>query len=266
MSTIKNVSGVTGNSIAITPLAAILLSTSLSSDVVAQAFADVPGVTPMLETIVVTASGSANTLGDTAASIGVISDAEIEAVNPTHAAELMNRIPGVNIVQLGSSGSGVMAAIRQPMSTSPVYLYLENGVPTRAAGFFNHNALYEVNLSGANGVEIIKGPGSALYGSDAIGAVVNTLSGRPPKADKLSVNVEGAKTATSVCKLRALNSPLIMVLRVVSLLLTTMAGANKPLVKAPLLPVRGILISAITGALTRYLPVLFLISSRVVAA
>ncbi len=147
----------------------------------------------LLETIVVTASGSSNTLADTAASIGVISEQEIEAVNPDHAAEIMNRIPGVNIVQLDSGGAGVMAAIRQPVSTSPVYLYLENGVPTRAAGFFNHNALYEVNTSAANGIEVIKGPGSALYGSDAIGAVVNILSGRPPIEDKLSVNVEGGE-------------------------------------------------------------------------
>ncbi len=190
----KKLSWACGNNIAISPLAALVLSASLSPGVSAQALVDVPdAAAPILETIVVTASGSANTLADTAASIGVISDADIEAVNPTHAAELMNRIPGVNIVQLGSSGSGVMAAIRQPMSTSPVYLYLENGVPTRAAGFFNHNALYEVNLSGASGVEIIKGPGSALYGSDAIGAVVNTLSGRPPKEDQLSLNVEGGE-------------------------------------------------------------------------
>ena len=168
--------------------ASVLLGCSLS----AFTFAEQPPLeNQLLETIVVTASGSGNTLADTAASIGVISEQEIEELNASYSAELMNRIPGVNIVQLGSSGEGVMAAIRQPVSTSPVYLYLENGVPTRAAGFFNHNALYEVNVSGASGVEIIKGPGSALYGSDAIGAVVNILSGRPPQEDKFSVNVEG---------------------------------------------------------------------------
>ncbi|PCJ35331.1 MAG: TonB-dependent receptor [Cellvibrionales bacterium] len=171
-------------------MAAILLGSTLSAFI----FAEPPLVEPtLLETIVVTASGSANTLADTAASMGVITEQEITELSPAHAGELMNRIPGVNIVQVGSSGEGVMAAIRQPVSTSPVYLYLENGVPTRAAGFFNHNALYEVNTSAAYGVEIIKGPGSALYGSDAIGAVVNVLSGRPPKKDKLSVGVEGGE-------------------------------------------------------------------------
>lgn len=137
MPTIKTAVGACGKSTAVTLLAAILLICSLSPYVAAQALADLsPVAALMLETIVVTASGSSNTLADTAASVGVISEVEIEDVNPRHAGELMNRIPGVNIVQLGSGGSGVMAAIRQPVSTSPVYLYLENGVPTRAAGLF----------------------------------------------------------------------------------------------------------------------------------
>ena len=112
MSTIKTVGGACGKSTAVIPLAAILLSCSLLPFVAVQALADLPPVAaPMLETIIVTASGSANTLADTAASIGVISGVEIEEVNPTHAAELMNRIPGVNIVQLGSGGRGVKTAI-----------------------------------------------------------------------------------------------------------------------------------------------------------
>ena len=46
-------------------------------------------------------------MADTAASIGVISEQEIEELNASYSAELMNRIPGVNIVQLGSSGEGI---------------------------------------------------------------------------------------------------------------------------------------------------------------
>lgn len=143
-----------------------------------------------LETVLVTATRDTQSLSDIAASVGVLDQDTLEKLNPTHAAELMNRIPGVNIVQLGSSGEGVAAAIRQPVSYGPVYLYLENGVPTRSAGFFNHNALYEVNSALGNGVEIIKGPGSALYGSDAIGAVVNSLSGQPPEEDRASLSME----------------------------------------------------------------------------
>ena len=70
-------------------------------------------------------------------------------------------------------------AIRQGFTTSPVYLFLEDGIPIRATGNFNHNALYEVNIPSAASVEVIRGPGSALYGSDAIGGVVNVLTRTP---------------------------------------------------------------------------------------
>lgn len=143
-----------------------------------------------LETVVVTATRDDSSLADTAASVGVLDEDTVRALNPAHSSELLNRISGVNIVQLGSSGEGVAAGIRQPVSTSPVYLYLENGVPTRSAGFFNHNALYEINTSVASGAEIIKGPGSALYGSDAIGAVINILTGRPPAEDRTALTLE----------------------------------------------------------------------------
>src|SRR5690606_27503316 len=67
---------------------------------------------------------------------------------------------------------------------------LENGVPTRSPAFFNHNALYEVNVAQANGVEVTKGPGSALYGSDAMGGVINVLTNKPITEDRLGLTLE----------------------------------------------------------------------------
>jgi outer membrane receptor protein involved in Fe transport len=72
-----------------------------------------------------------------------------------------------------------------------VYLYLEDGIPTRSTGFFNHNALYEVNLPQAGGIEVLKGPGTALYGSDAIGGVVNALTRPAPVTPGAEATVEG---------------------------------------------------------------------------
>lgn len=136
--------------------------------------AEAPAVLPEL---VVTATRERERLAETAASIGAVSEDAIRLVRPTHPSEIMNRMPGVWINVTG--GEGHMAAIRQPLTTDPVYLYLEDGVPTRSTGFFNHNALYEVNLPQAGGIEVMKGPATALYGSDAIGGVIN-LETRPP--------------------------------------------------------------------------------------
>lgn len=145
----------------------------------------------LLETVTVTATRDEARLADTAASVGVLNEAVVAEVNATHAADLLNRIPGVNIAQLGSSSQGTTAAIRQPVSYGPVYLYLENGVPTRSPAFFNHNALYAMNVAQASGMEVTKGPGSALYGSDAIGGVVNLISAAPQEEDALGITLEG---------------------------------------------------------------------------
>ncbi|MGC3947858.1 MAG: hypothetical protein QM762_25680 [Chryseolinea sp.] len=47
-------------------------------------------------------------------------------------------------------------AIRQPMGTSAYYLYLEDGVPIRPMGIFNHNALIEMNVFGISNIEVVK--------------------------------------------------------------------------------------------------------------
>ena len=75
-------------------------------------------------------------------------------------------MPGVHVNVTG--GEGHMTAIRQPITTSAVYIYLEDGIPTRSTGFYNHNVLYEINVPQLAGIEVSKGPGSALYGSDAM--------------------------------------------------------------------------------------------------
>jgi outer membrane receptor protein involved in Fe transport len=67
-------------------------------------------------------------------------------------------------------------SIRQPIGTNAVYQYLEDGIPIRPLGVFNHNSLNEMNMTGASGVEVVKGAASSLYGSNAVGGAVNFLT------------------------------------------------------------------------------------------
>ncbi|HEX8411680.1 MAG TPA: TonB-dependent receptor [Thermoanaerobaculia bacterium] len=126
------------------------------------------------DSVTVTESRGARLKSETPASVGSVTAETIAEARPSHPGEVMGNVAGVWVNVTG--GEGHQTAIRQPLNTNPVYLYLEDGIPTRSTGFFNHNALYEVNLPGAEGVEVTKGPGSALYGSDAIGGVVNVLT------------------------------------------------------------------------------------------
>lgn len=144
--------------------------------------------TNLLDEVTVTATREAQSLKESSLSVGVISAETIQQVKPGHPSEIMGRVPGVHVNVTG--GEGHMSAIRQPISTSPLYLYLEDGIPTRSTGFFNHNALYEINLPQASRIEVSKGPGSALYGSDAIGAVVNAQTNPAPLQAEATLGLE----------------------------------------------------------------------------
>ena len=108
-----------------------------------------------LDEVVVTASREQEAKKNVAATIGVVNKNVIKDVKPTHPSEIVRRVPGVHINT--TSGEGHLTAIRHPLTTSAVYLFLEDGIPTRSTGFFNHNALYEVNVPQAGGIEILKG-------------------------------------------------------------------------------------------------------------
>ncbi len=61
--------------------------------------------------------------------------------------DIINRIPGVFWIDLGNEQHSM--SIRQPISTNAVYQYLEDGIPIRPLGVFNHNALNEKNMNAA---------------------------------------------------------------------------------------------------------------------
>lgn len=121
--------------------------------------------------------------------VDVLDGLEVRRTRAAHPSGLLNRVPGVRVSEL--SGEGHSLAMRSPITTKPLFLYLEDGIPTRPTGFFNHNALYEVNIPQSGGVEILKGPATALYGSDAIGGVVNVLTRPAPATPEAELALEG---------------------------------------------------------------------------
>src|SRR5690606_245131 len=109
---------------------------------------------------------------------------ETDFIDPVQPAEALNRLPGVGIQQ--GSGAEHLTAIRSPVLTGGAgagsFLYLEDGVPMRAAGFANVNALMEAMDEVSGGIEVVRGPGGARYGSNAEHGLINFLS-RPPSPE-----------------------------------------------------------------------------------
>ena len=142
------------------------------------------------DAIVVTAERRARPLAETARSIAVLNEAELRFIGADHIAEALARAPGVNLHR--GSGAEHLTAIRSPVLTGGAgagsFLFLENGVPMRSAGFANVNGLFDAHYELAGGIEIVRGPSGPLYGANAIHGVVNVLTPQP--TDDLTVFAE----------------------------------------------------------------------------
>lgn len=138
-----------------------------------------------LQPVVVSAGRDEQARAEAPVAIAALSAAELRAARPDALHEALNRLPGVYVADLG--GEEHMTSIRQPISTRAVFAYLEDGVPIRPSGLFNHNALIEVNMGGVGRVEAVRGPSSALYGSNAVGGALNFITPRPAAVPEAAV-------------------------------------------------------------------------------
>jgi outer membrane receptor protein involved in Fe transport len=141
------------------------------------------------EEVIVTAERRAQPLAEEGSSIAVISGEELQRLGAQHPAEALNQVPGVNYHR----GSGVenLPAIRSPVLNGGAgagsFLVLEDGVPIRAAPFANINQVYETDLEFAERLEVIRGPGGVVHGSNAVHGVVNVIT---PDADEDALHLE----------------------------------------------------------------------------
>jgi len=142
-----------------------------------------------LQGVVVSASREQEKRTGAPVAISQVAPQLIADTKATAPYQLLNKVAGVYMVNLGNEQH--MMAIRQPISTNAVYLYLEDGLPIRPIGIFNHNALYEINQAGVRSIEVVKGPASSLYGSNAIGGAINFLTQRPTPVPTAGVSVQG---------------------------------------------------------------------------
>jgi iron complex outermembrane recepter protein len=131
-----------------------------------------------LQQVVVSASRTAQKRSEAPVAISVISKQTLEDTRATSMEQLVNKVSGVYMVNLGNEQHEM--SIRQPMTTKSLFLYLEDGIPIRTTGLYNHNALLEMNMAATKQIEVIKGPASSLYGAEAIGGAVNVITQAPP--------------------------------------------------------------------------------------
>ncbi|VVE58319.1 TonB-dependent receptor [Pandoraea horticolens] len=136
-----------------------------------------------LKTTVVTASRTEQKLADTLAATSVITREDIEQSQAQDLPTLLRGQAGVEIVQNG--GFGTSASIFMRGAASNASLVLIDGVPVNSATSGTTN-IAQIPVSQIDHIEIVRGNVSALYGSQAVGGVIQIFTrkgdGGPPRA------------------------------------------------------------------------------------
>ncbi|MGV3504499.1 MAG: TonB-dependent receptor [Adhaeribacter sp.] len=141
-----------------------------------------------LNQVVVSASRGEQIRTDAPVAIGVLTRQVLQETKAVSLDQVLNKVSGVYMVDLGNEQHTM--AIRQPIGYRSLFLYLEDGIPIRTSGDFNHNALIEINMAALKTIEVIRGPASSLYGSEAIGGAVNFITQAPAKVPLARLQLE----------------------------------------------------------------------------
>ena len=139
--------------------------------------------------ILITANREARERDQIPVAISSLQAQVLEDAKPTSLDQVLNKVPGVLMSDLGNEQHTM--SIRQPISTKSIFLYLEDGIPIRTSGVFNHNALLEINMAATRNIEVIRGPYSSLYGSEAIGGAINFITHKPGMLPSARLTLQG---------------------------------------------------------------------------
>lgn len=165
----------------ISTLAIILATASpaLANDASADASAD----------IVITAIGAAQDADETGQAVTVIDRAAIERSQAVIATDLLMRTPGVSVTRTGGPGSVTAVRIRGAEDGQTLVLIdgVRVGDPSAPSGAYDFGNLMIGNI---DRIEVVRGPNSVPWGSQALGGVVNILTARPSEGFQARARAE----------------------------------------------------------------------------
>jgi len=160
------------------------------------------------KTIVVISSRIASDADSHIGNVDKISAEEIKQVAHVHIQELLQRVPGVNLQR--GNGQEYLPAIRSPVLTGAGacggFLISEDYIPLRAAGFCNVNELFEAHTEQAESIEVVRGPGNAYFGSNALHGIVNINTPDIPNTKQTRLAFEAGSYEFTRIKTRMGNS------------------------------------------------------------
>ncbi|GGB71751.1 TonB-dependent receptor plug domain-containing protein [Blastomonas aquatica] len=136
--------------------------------------------------VVVTANRTAQPVERVGQSITVVDSEDIEQRQTQSVADILRTLPGVTIIRNGGVGSTTSVFIRGAESDQTAALIdgIKLNDPSTPGGGFNFGHLLTGNI---DRIEVLRGPSSVLWGSQAIGGVINMITRQP--TEQLAVNL-----------------------------------------------------------------------------
>ncbi len=155
---------------------------------------------PIIEHVVTVANRLPTEIIDIMASVTSLDSETLSVVGHEHVQQSLNRLAGVNFQR--GSGQEYLPAIRSPVLTGAGgcggLLMKEDGISLRAAGFCNLNELFEAHTEVASQIEVLKGVGTSVHGSNALHGVVNVIT--PDKTAISYASLERLKSGSGRLK------------------------------------------------------------------
>ena len=147
------------------------------------------------ENIIVSATRIPTPIAQVASSVTVITAADIESRQRRSLPDVLRSVPGLNIVQTGGAGGQTSLFLRgaNPNHTKVLLDGIDIADPSTPSGAIDISKLLAADIAK---VEVLRGPQGALYGSDAIGGVVNIITRGGEGPMKITANIEGGSFDT----------------------------------------------------------------------
>jgi len=149
--------------------------------------------TTALDAIIVTADRKARTVDETLAPVSIITRADIEKYQASSIADALRRVPGINLSNSGGTGKATSVFIRGTNSNH--VLVLIDGIKVGSATT-GSVAFEDLPLDQVERIEVVRGPRSSLYGSEALGGVIQIFTRKGGKGFQPEVSVSAGSNNT----------------------------------------------------------------------